>query len=301
MYLQRTIGKRVRIEGIGLHTGAPSDLTFRPAPAGTGIHIVRTDLPGQPSVKASMENVQATALATTLGGGEFSVSTVEHCLSTLSAFRIDNLILELSGPEIPICDGSADVFAKALLSAGLVEQDTPRTYALITEPIFYGDSEKYASVVPYNGLRITCTIDFPHPAIGRQSIDIDINEASFMKEIARARTFGFMKDVEMMRARGLARGGSLENAVVLDDTSVLNPEGLRWPDEFVRHKALDALGDLVNLGTPLMGHLILYKAGHDVLYRLVKKIHENPSNLRQLDLGGSLPELALNRTAMWTS
>lgn len=289
MFLQRTIRKRVKVEGIGLHTGKPASITFRPAPADTGVYIVRTDLPGSPALPVRPEHVQATSLATTLGGSDFSVSTVEHCLSSLAAFRIDNLYIELTGPEIPIGDGSAYVFMEALLAAGIVDQDEPRRYAYITRPIFYGDNEKHAYVVPYNGLRVTCTIEFPHPKIGRQRIDIDINETTFARDLSRARTFGFMKDVEAMRARGLALGGSLDNAVVLDNEEILNPGGLRYPDEFVRHKALDALGDLVTLGMPLMGHVVLYKAGHDVMNRLVRKVLESPDCYRRLELGAELP------------
>lgn len=290
MFLQRTIRKKVKVEGIGLHTGEPASITFKPAPVDTGIYVVRSDLPGQPAISVRADHVRATQMATTLGGPAFSVSTVEHCLSSLAAFRIDNLFIELSGPEIPIGDGSAYVFMEALLSAGMVDQEAPRKYAYITQPIFYGDGDKHAYVVPYNGLRVTCTIDFPHPKIGRQKMDLDINETSFARELSRARTFGFLKDVEAMRAKGLARGGSLENAVVLDPENVMNPEGLRYPDEFVRHKALDALGDLVTLGMPLMGHLVLYKAGHDVLNRLVRKILESPDSYRLLELGSGVME-----------
>lgn len=272
-----------------MHTGEPASLIFKPAPVNTGVYLVRTDLPGSPAVPVRAENVRATSLATTLGGSIFSVSTVEHCLSSLSALRVDNLFIELNGPEIPIGDGSAYVFMEALLAAGIVDQEEVRHYAYITQPIFYGDDEKHAYVVPYNGLRITCTIDFPHPKIGRQRIDLDINETTFGRELARARTFGFLKDVEAMRARGLARGGSLDNAIVLDHQDILNPEGLRYPDEFVRHKALDALGDLVTLGMPLMGHLVLYKAGHDVLNRLVRKIIESPEAYRHVELGVERP------------
>ncbi len=288
VFLQRTIRKRVKVEGIGVHSGKPASLTFRPAPANTGIYFVRTDLPGMPAVTTHAQHVQATSMATTLGGPEFSVSTVEHCLSTMAAFRIDNLFIELSGPEIPICDGSAHAFMQAILEAGFVEQDEARKYAYVTQPIFYGDGDKHAYVIPYNGLRVTCTIEFPHPKIGKQKIDIDINENSFSRELARARTFGFLKDVEMLRARGLALGGSLDNAVVLDNRDVLNPEGLRFPDEFVRHKALDALGDLATLGVPLMGQLVLYKAGHDVMNKLVRKIQNSPDSIRNVELGAEI-------------
>ncbi|HEX4923949.1 MAG TPA: UDP-3-O-acyl-N-acetylglucosamine deacetylase, partial [Bdellovibrionales bacterium] len=262
MFLQRTIKKPVAVKGVGLHTGQPATLTFRPAPADTGVHFVRSDLPGRPSLAARAENISATSFATTLAGPEFSVSTVEHCLSALAVLRIDNLVVELDGPEIPICDGSAWHFWDVLKNVGLVDQEQPRKYMFVTQPIYFGDDEKHAYVVPYNGLRVTCTIDFTHPQIGRQVLDLDVNPHSFETNLAKARTFGFMKDVEAMQAKGLARGGSLDNCIVLNDAGVMNAEGLRYPDEFVRHKMMDALGDLVTLGHPLMGHVVLFKAGH---------------------------------------
>lgn len=299
MFLQRTIRQKVSVQGIGLHTGAPATLTFCPAPEGTGIYFVRRDMQGSPAVSARAERVTATSMATTLGGDAFSVSTVEHCLSTLAALRIDNLFIELDGPEIPIGDGSAAPFLEAILSAGLADQSQPRKYAYITQPIFQGDQDKHAYVVPYNGLRITCTIEFAHPAIGLQSMAIDITEQSFIREISRARTFGFLKDVEALRARGLARGGSLDNAVVLDHSEVLNPGGLRWENEFVRHKVLDALGDLVTLGMPLMGHVVLHKAGHDLMNRLVHKIVGSPDRYRHIELGTDLSQDGLEGESRW--
>lgn len=294
MFLQRTIRKRVQVQGIGLHTGQPARITFTPAPPNSGIHFVRLDLPGQPSITTRAEHVRATAMATTLGGSAFSVSTVEHCLSTLAAFRIDNLIIELEGPEIPICDGSAKHFLDALQSAGFVEQDVPRRYAFVTETISFQEGDKFASIAPYSGLRVSCTIDFKHPLIGVQSLDIDVNEASFAREIASARTFGFLKEVEHLRSRGLALGGSLDNAIVVDETKILNPEGLRFPNEFVRHKVLDALGDLVTLGQPIMGHLTLFKAGHDVMNKLVQKILDTPQAFRIVELGAEPIPTALS-------
>lgn len=290
MFLQRTIRTRAEVEGIGLHTGKPAKLTFCPAPPNTGVHFVRSDLPGRPSLRAHALSVNATTMATTVGGPAFSVSTVEHCLSTLSAFRIDNVIIELDGPEIPICDGSAKNFLEALTKVGMIEQDEPRKYAYVNQTIYYGDSNKHAYITPYNGLRVTATIDFAHPRIGRQTMDIDINEQSFIRDIAAARTFGFMKDVEMLRSKGLALGGSMDNAIVLDDKEILNPQGLRFDDEFVRHKVLDALGDLVTLGMPLMGHVVLFKAGHDLMNKLVRKILETPSSYRLLELGSDVPD-----------
>lgn len=293
MFLQKTIRKRAEVNGIGLHTGKPAKLTFCPAPADTGIYFVRTDLPGRPALKASVDHVQATSYATTLGGQEFSVSTVEHCLSALAAFRVDNLFIELDGPEIPIGDGSAKSFMDALLQTGMIEQESPRNYAYIQQTIYYGDADKYAYITPYNGLRISYTIDFPHAVIGKQVMDIDINEESFIREIGAARTFGFMKDAEALRSRGLALGASYDNAIVLDDTQILNPSGLRFSNEFVRHKVLDALGDLVTLGMPLIGHLVLYKAGHDLMNKLVRKILSSPGSYRSVELGAQAEPSAL--------
>lgn len=288
MFLQKTLKKETVVEGIGLHTGKPCRLKLKPAPADFGIHIIKKINEQSHSVKVFAENVRATQNATTIGGPFFQVSTVEHCLSSLAALRVDNLFIEIEGPEIPVGDGSARDFLTAIESVGLVEQDQPRKYIYIHEPISVIDGEKEAHVHPYDGLRITATIEFDHPCIRKQTIDIDINEVSFEREISRARTFGFLKDVEKLRAQGLALGGSYDNAVVLDQQNVLNVEGLRYPDEFVRHKVLDALGDLVTLGAPLMGHVILHKAGHDLLNRLVRKILSLPENNTNIELGESL-------------
>ncbi len=299
MFLQKTIRKRTVVNGIGIHSGEACSLTFRPAPPDTGVYFIRADLPGNPSLKVSGRNVQATTNQTTIGGDVFSVATIEHCVSALSALRIDNIFIELDGPEIPICDGSAKMFLKALLDVGLVEQDQPRKYCYITEPIYFSEGEKHAYVVPYHGLRLTVTIDFPNPTIGKQTIDLDINEHSFGRDIANARTFGFLKDVEMLQSRGLAKGGSLDNCIVLDNEKVVNPEGLRWMDEFVRHKALDALGDLVTLEMPLMGHVVLYKAGHDIMNKLVRKIWDSPQSYRHVELGADISD-EVQRFSGWT-
>lgn len=300
MFLQKTIRSRVQVQGVGLHSGEACFLNFVPAPPNTGVHFVRIDLPDRPSLKVHVANVSATGYATTLGGGPFSVATVEHCLSALAALRVDNLIIEMTGPEIPITDGSAISFLQAIQSVGLIEQDQPRKYCYLTQPVYYSEGDKQAYVVPYNGLRLTVTIEFPHPAIGKQKIDIDINEETFTRELARARTFGFLKDVEALKAKGLARGGSLDNAVVMDDTQVINPGGLRWPDEFVRHKALDALGDLVTLGMPLMGHVVLYKAGHDMMNKLVRKLYESTEAYKRIELGADLSEQERFRGTNWS-
>lgn len=285
MFLQKTIRKRTEVQGIGIHSGEPCSLFFRPAPPNTGVYFIRTDLPGSPSLKVSYKNVQATSYATTIGGADFRVATIEHCVSALAALRIDNLFIELTGPEIPICDGSAKDFLKALLDVGLVEQDQPRKYCYITDPIYFSEGDKHAYVTPYHGLKLSVTIDFEHSAIGKQKIELDINEQSFDREIAKARTFGFMKDVKVLWEQGLAKGASLDNAIGLDAAGVVNSEGLRWPDEFVRHKALDALGDLVTLEMPLMGQVVLYKAGHDIMNKLVQKIIQSPQSYRHIEMG----------------
>lgn len=299
MFLQKTIRKRTVVTGVGIHSGDPCTLTFRPAPPDTGVYFIRADLPGMPSLKVSARAVEATSMQTAIGGEAFSVATIEHCLSALSALRIDNLFIELDGPEIPIGDGSAKDFCAALLSAGMVEQDQPRKYCYITEPIYFSEGDKHAYVVPYHGLRLTVTIDFPHPVIGKQKLDLDINEQTFSREIAGARTFGFVKEVEELQRRGLAKGASLDNAIGLDDRGIVNSGSLRWPDEFVRHKALDALGDLTTLEMPLMGHVTLYKAGHDLMNKLVRKIMESANSFRHVELGADI-SAEVQRYAGWT-
>lgn len=299
MFLQKTIRKKTEVKGIGIHSGDPCTLTFRPAPPDTGVYFIRADLPGCPYLKVSSNNVEATSYQTLLGGPEFKVATVEHCLSALSALRIDNLFIELDGPEIPICDGSALNFLEALQAVGMAEQDQPRKYCYVTEPIYFSEGDKHAYVIPYHGLRVTVTIDFPHPVIGKQKMDLDINEQTFAREVAGARTFGFLKDVEELKKKGLARGGSLDNAIVLDDQKMVNPQPLRWADEFVRHKTLDALGDLVTLEMPLMGHVVLYKAGHDVMNKLVQKMRAATGSFRHVELGADVSE-GVQRYAGWT-
>jgi UDP-3-O-[3-hydroxymyristoyl] N-acetylglucosamine deacetylase len=285
MVYQKTISKAVSVEGTGLHTGKPARITFKPAPANTGIYIVRKDISGLPALKAQSRNVRATQMATVLGSDLFMVSTVEHCMAAVAALQIDNLYIELSGPELPIGDGSAEIFLKTLNSAGIQEEEVLRKYIYITQPIYFSQGDKYAYALPHNSFKMTCTIDFPHPKIGRQQIELEINSHTFAKELAPARTFGFLKDVEALKKRGLALGGSLENAVVLDDHDVLNPEGLRFGDEFVRHKAMDAVGDMLMLGYPLIGHIVLHKAGHDLMHGFVEKLMASTDSYRIIELG----------------
>ena len=299
MFFQKTIRKSVQVEGVGIHSGQKATLRFKPAPANTGVYFVRADLPNKPFLKVSVLNVQAVSYQTTLGGPFFQVATIEHCVSALSALRLDNIYIELDGPEIPICDGSALYFLKALIQAEIIELDEPRKYCYISEPIEYHEGDKSAYVLPYHGLHITLSIDFPHPQIGLQKIDLEINEQTFSRELAPARTFGFLKDVDAMKAAGLALGGSLENCIVLDHEKIINPEGLRFKDEFVRHKVLDALGDLVTLEMPLMGHIVLHKAGHDIMNKLIKKIVATPGSYRFVELGADI-SAETKKFANWT-
>lgn len=299
MFFQKTVRKTIEIEGIGIHSGEKCTLKFRPAPANTGVYFIRADLPNRPFLKVSTKNVQAVHYQTVLGGEFFSVATIEHCVSALSALRLDNVYIELDGPEIPICDGSALQFTEALLKAELVELDQPRKYCYVLEPISYSEGDKYAYVLPYHGLRVGVTIEFAHKLIGKQTLDMEITEQSFLREIAPARTFGFLKDAEALKAAGLAKGGGLENCIILDDEKIVNPEGLRFNDEFVRHKILDALGDLVTLEMPLMGHVILHKAGHDIMNKLVKKIVNSPQSYKFVELGADVSSEA-KKFANWS-
>ncbi len=299
MFFQKTVRNTIEVKGVGIHSGEPCTLKFRPAPANTGVYFIRADLPGRPFLKVSSSNVQAVSYQTVLGGELFKVATIEHCVSALSALRVDNIYIELDGPEIPICDGSALQFTEALFKTELVELDQPRKYCYITEPISYTEGDKHAYVLPYHGLRVGVSIEFAHAAIGKQNLDMEITEQSFLREIAPARTFGFLKDAEALKAAGLAKGGGMENCIILDDYKVINPEGLRFKDEFVRHKILDALGDLVTLEMPLMGHVVLHKAGHDIMNKLVKKIINSPQSYKFVELGADVSSEA-KKFANWS-
>ncbi len=272
MIKQKTIVNAVTVTGVGVHSGEQATLSIKPAPADSGIRFVRIDLPGAPAIVTSPEAVHSTAQATVLGGDGFTIATTEHCLAALTGFEIDNAVVEVDGGELPIGDGSAQVYIDALEKAGSEEQAAAREYMVITERVVYGDDETFAAIEPYEGLRISCSIVFSHRRIGDQSLTLDVDPQSFRREIGPARTFGFLKDRERAKALGLGLGASLDNTVALDDAGVLNVGGLRYPDEFVRHKMLDALGDLAVLGKPVRGHLQARRSGHEVMQGLVKKI-----------------------------
>lgn len=274
MIRQRSLKNIIRATGVGLHTGDKVYMTLRPAAPDTGIVFRRVDLPSPVDIKAAPRHVNDTRLSTTLEVDGVRVGTVEHLMSAFAGLGIDNCYVDISAAELPIMDGSAGPFVFLLQSAGIVEQNAPKKFIRIKKTVEVRDGDKWVRFEPYHGFRVKFTIDFAHPVFehGQQTVSIDFAETSYVKEISRARTFGFMREVEKLRAMGLARGGSLDNAVVLDEYRILNTEGLRYEDEFVRHKALDAIGDLYMLGHPVIGAFTAYKSGHALNNRLLRAL-----------------------------
>ena len=272
---QTTIRKKIVCSGIGLHSGKLVDLSLMPAAEDSGIIFRVHGKDGVKELKPDPQAVIATGLATTLGIDGTSVATVEHLLGALRGMEIDNIIVEIKGGEVPIMDGSAASFVLLIKSAGLRRQKAGRKVAKIVRPISIEHEGKSIKASPYSGLRINYTIDFAHPAIGVQNMDIEVTPQSFMDALAKARTFGFLKEVEYLNKNGLALGGSLDNAVVLDDYSVLNQDGLRFPDEFVRHKILDFIGDMAMLGLPLEGYFEVHCSGHALNNAFLRRLDEN--------------------------
>jgi len=270
MRLQRTLKQETSFEGIGLHTGRYSKVRLKPAPRDTGIIFVRTDKDA--AFKASMGSVSDTAFSTTLGYDGVKIRTVEHMLAALSGLGIDNLIVEVNGPEIPILDGSSMELISLILNSGIAKQGKKRSFLRITRPVFFADGQAEIAAIPCDGRYITYRIHFNHHFLGEQKLSLEITEESFVKEIAPARTFGFLKDVEYLKANGFAKGGSLDNAIILGSEGILNPSGLRFKDEFVRHKMLDLIGDLSLIGFPIYGHIIADKSGHTANLRFLKKL-----------------------------
>ena len=266
MIKQRTLKNAIRATGVGLHSGDKVYMTLRPAAVDTGIVFRRTDLPEPVDIRATAENVGDTMLSTTLMENGARVATVEHLLSALAGMGIDNAYVDLSAPEVPIMDGSAGPFVFLLQSAGIVEQSSAKRFVRIKRTITVKDGDKWARFEPFDGFKVGFSIDFQHPVFTKNlsKAEIDFSTTSFVKEVSRARTFGFMKDIEMLRERNLAMGGSMDNAIVLDDYRVLNEDGLRYEDEFVKHKILDAIGDLYLLGHSLVGAFYGYKSGHQL-------------------------------------
>lgn len=274
MIKQRTLKNTIRATGVGLHTGDKVYLTLRPADANTGIRFRRVDLENPVTIEATPENVGETILSTTLVAGDVKISTIEHLLSAFAGLGIDNAIIDVSAAEVPIMDGSAGPFVFLLQSAGVEEQDSPKQYIRIKRSIRVEEDDKWAAFEPFEGFKVTFTIDFEHPAFEDhvKTATMDFSSTTFVKEVSRARTFGFMKDIERLRQNNLALGGSLDNAIVVDDDKVINEDGLRYADEFVKHKILDAIGDLYLLGHSLIGEFTGYKSGHGLNNKLLRAL-----------------------------
>jgi UDP-3-O-[3-hydroxymyristoyl] N-acetylglucosamine deacetylase len=282
MLKQRTLKAMTRAVGVGLHSGQRVELTLRPAPANTGIVFRRVDLPHPVDIPVAASSVTDTRLASTLSKGDARVLTVEHLMSACAGLGLDNLLIDITAEEVPILDGSAASFVYLLQSAGVVEQDAPRRFIRLTKPVEVregkGPNLKWARLEPHHGYKLIFEIEFDHPAVGAtgQRVEFDLGGGQYAREIARARTFGFTKDVEMMRANGLARGGGLDNAIVMDDYKVLNADGLRYADEFVKHKILDAMGDLYIVGRPLLATYSAFRSGHGLNNQLLRELLAHP-------------------------
>ncbi len=264
MIRQRTLKNVIRATGVGIHTGQKVLLTLRPAAPDTGIVFRRVDLTPPLEIPACPNNVGNTSLSTTLISGDVRISTVEHLLSAMAGLGIDNAYIDLSASEVPIMDGSAGPFVFLIQSAGIEEQNAPKRFIRIKKPVEVRDGDKIARFAPYDGFKVRFSIDFDHPVFRdrKAHAEIDFSSTSFVKEISRARTFGFMHEIEYLRSKGLARGGSVDNAIVVDEYRILNQDGLRYEDEFVKHKVLDAIGDLYLLGYGLIGEFRAHKSGH---------------------------------------
>ena len=272
---QKTIARAVTCSGIGIHTGEQACLTFKPAEIDTGIQFIRSDIEGGPRIQAVIDNVDSINRATVLGNGEVKVHTVEHVMAAVSGLGIDNLLIEVDGVEVPAADGSSSVFVNILDKAGIVEQDAPRRIAVLTEPLNYEENGIQFLLLPSKSLKISFHIEYPNPIVGCQFDSMEINADTFREHIAEARTFAFYEDVEQLKKDGLIKGGSPDNAVVIDGDKFLNSEPLRSPKELVRHKILDLLGDLCLLGVPLRAHVISSKSGHPSNINLVRMLREH--------------------------
>ena len=274
---QRTIKNNIQCNGIGLHTGKTVQMTLKAAPTGTGVVFIRTDL-ANTQIRAIAANTDTTSYATTLSQNNASVKTVEHLLAAFAGLNIDNVYIEIDSDEVPIMDGSARPFVKLIADAGIVNQEMAQPALKVIKPIFVREGNKQLAIWPAETTSISYFIDFNHPLLKEQSLQYQPTEETFLREVSEARTFGFMSDVKTLQANGLARGASLENAVALGEDSVLNKDGLRFRDEFVRHKILDLIGDLSLAGMPIIGHIVAHKSGHGLNTQMVSKLLSSPQN-----------------------
>ena len=270
-YNQRTVAKPVFCSGVGVHSGKKVNLTIKPAPLNHGIKFRRTDLPHIATISARFNMVVDTSLATVIGYDGFIVSTIEHLMACFSGLSIDNALVEVDAYEVPIMDGSAGPFTSAILKAGITEQIGPKYFFVVKKPIEIKEGDKSVGIYPYSTFKISCTISFDHPLIKYQSYTITVSDKVFEKDICSARTFGFLNEIEYLKSYGFAKGGSLDNAVVIDKEEIINSGGLRYSDEFVRHKILDCIGDFSLLGLPIIGHVILNKSGHAFNHAFLKE------------------------------
>ena len=268
---QRTLADTVRCSGVGVHSGKPVNLTIRPAPKNHGIKFIRTDLPDCPCISAHFNMVVDTSMATVIGADGFIVSTIEHLMASFTGLSVDNALVELDGYEMPIMDGSAGPFTSLIKNAGMKDLNAPRCFFVVTAPIELEKDGKSVAIYPYPSYKITCTIEYEHALINRQSYSLDLSEGTFEKEISRARTFGFLEEYEYFKHYDLAKGVSLENVVVVGEHDIVNEGGLRYKDEFVRHKILDCLGDFSLLGMPILGHVVANKSGHAFNHAFLKE------------------------------
>jgi UDP-3-O-[3-hydroxymyristoyl] N-acetylglucosamine deacetylase len=274
---QRTIKNIISCEGIGLHTGKPVKMVLKPAPVDTGVVFARTDL-GAAEIAAVAANTAATSYATTLSQSGASVKTVEHLLAAFAGLNIDNVIIEIDAEEVPIMDGSAGPFLRLIADGGIQTQEKFQPMLKVIKPIFVREGNKQIAIWPADSPSISYFIDFNHPMLKEQSLQYQPSEEAFLREVADARTFGFLSDVQTLQANGLAKGGSMDNAVVLGEDTVLNKEGLRYKDEFVRHKILDLIGDFSLVGMPIIGHIVAHKSGHGLNALMVSKLMSSPMN-----------------------
>lgn len=287
-YKQRTLAKPVSCSGIGVHSGKTVTVNIKPAAVNNGIKFVRVDLPDNPTVPALFNMVVDTSNATVIGSNGVIISTIEHLMASFAGLSIDNAIVELDSYEMPIMDGSAATFTELIKTAGIDDQLYPRCFFIIKKPIEIADGDKSVGIYPALTFKLTCTIEYTHPLIRRQTYSNEITEKVFSEEISKARTFGFIHEIEYLKQYGLARGASLESGVALDRESVLNRDGLRYPDEFVRHKILDCLGDFSLLGMPILGHIIAYKSGHAFNHAFLQKFFNQKESWEtrpMLDMG----------------
>lgn len=270
-YIQKTIAREVTCSGIGVHSGQIVNLTIKPAPVNHGIQFLRTDLPNQPRIPARFNKIVDTSLATVIGSDGIIVSTIEHLMAAFTGLAVDNALVEVNSYEMPIMDGSAGPFTRTLKTAGIKIQDSPRCFLVINESIELEENNKFVGIYPAPHFQITCSIDFDHPIINKQQYSIVISDDNFEEQIADARTFGFLYEHEIMKKFGLGQGASLDNAVVIGNKGVLNEGGLRFKDEFVRHKLLDCIGDFSLLGLPILGHIVAKRSGHAFHHAFLKK------------------------------